>query len=79
MAPPRRLDQTLRRVVTRVAVLNLTYFGVEFAMALAIEGDQRQETRYGHSDQVCKTLGCVRAETSFCVTVLKGRSVHTAG
>ena len=26
-----RLDEGLRRVVARVAVLNLTYFGVEFS------------------------------------------------
>jgi Co/Zn/Cd efflux system component len=31
-----KLDEVLRRVVTRVAVLNLTYFGVEFCVALAI-------------------------------------------
>ena len=31
-----RLDEGLRRVVARVAVLNLTYFGVEFSVALAI-------------------------------------------
>ena len=31
-----RLDKGLRRVVARVAVLNLTYFGVEFSVALAI-------------------------------------------
>jgi Co/Zn/Cd efflux system component len=29
-------DETLRRVVRLVAVLNLSYFGVEFAVALAI-------------------------------------------
>jgi Co/Zn/Cd efflux system component len=31
-----KFDETLRRVVTRVAVLNLAYFGVEFGVALAI-------------------------------------------
>ena len=31
-----KLDEALRRIVTRVAVLNLTYFGVEFGVALAI-------------------------------------------
>ena len=37
MAPsPGKLDEALRRVVARVAVLNLTYFGVEFGVALAI-------------------------------------------
>ena len=34
--PLGKLDEALRRVVTRVAVLNLTYFGVEFAVALDI-------------------------------------------
>jgi Co/Zn/Cd efflux system component len=34
--PGARLDKALRRVVARVAVLNLTYFGVEFSVALAI-------------------------------------------
>jgi hypothetical protein len=34
--PLSKLDEGLRRVVARVAVLNLTYFGVEFAVALAI-------------------------------------------
>ena len=29
-------DESLRRVVARVALLNLTYFGVEFGVALAI-------------------------------------------
>ena len=29
-------DESLRRVVARVALLNLTYFGVEFSVALAI-------------------------------------------
>jgi Co/Zn/Cd efflux system component len=37
MAPPLgKLDEALRRVVARVAVLNLIYFGVEFGVALAI-------------------------------------------
>jgi Co/Zn/Cd efflux system component len=37
MAPsPGKLDEALRRVVARVAVLNLTYFGVEFGVAFAI-------------------------------------------
>ena len=31
-----KLDEALRRVVARVAVLNLTYFGVEFGVALVI-------------------------------------------
>ena len=31
-----RLDEGLRRVVARVSMLNLTYFGVEFSVALAI-------------------------------------------
>ena len=35
-APLGKLDEALRRVVARVAVLNLTYFGVEFGVALAI-------------------------------------------
>ena len=34
--PLGKLDEALRRVVARVAVLNLTYFGVEFGVALAI-------------------------------------------
>jgi Co/Zn/Cd efflux system component len=34
--PLDKLDEALRRVVTRVAALNLTYFGVEFGVALAI-------------------------------------------
>jgi hypothetical protein len=34
--PGARLDKALRRVVARVTVLNLTYFGVEFSVALAI-------------------------------------------
>jgi hypothetical protein len=34
--PGARLGKALRRVVARVAVLNLTYFGVEFSVALAI-------------------------------------------
>ena len=35
-APLGKLDEALRRVVARVAVLNLTYFSVEFGVALAI-------------------------------------------
>ena len=35
-APLGKLDEALRRVVARVAVLNFTYFGVEFGVALAI-------------------------------------------
>jgi Co/Zn/Cd efflux system component len=35
-APLGKLDEALRRVVARVAVLNLTYFGVEFGVAFAI-------------------------------------------
>ena len=35
-APLGKLDEALRRVVARVAVLNLAYFGVEFGVALAI-------------------------------------------
>ena len=31
-----KIDEGLRRVVALVAVLNLTYFGVEFSVALAI-------------------------------------------
>jgi Co/Zn/Cd efflux system component len=34
--PTEKLDQGLRRVVARVALLNLAYFGVEFGVALAI-------------------------------------------
>jgi Co/Zn/Cd efflux system component len=34
--PLSKWDEGLRRVVARVAVLNLSYFGVEFAVALAI-------------------------------------------
>jgi Co/Zn/Cd efflux system component len=30
------VDQSLRRAVARVALLNLAYFGVEFSVALAI-------------------------------------------
>jgi Co/Zn/Cd efflux system component len=36
VAPLGKVDEALRRVVARVAVLNLTYFGVEFGVALAI-------------------------------------------
>src|SRR6185437_7877231 len=35
-APLGKLDEALRRVVARVAVLNLAYFGVEFGVARAI-------------------------------------------
>ena len=38
-APPGKLDEALRWVVTRVGVLNLTYFGVEFGAALAISSE----------------------------------------
>ena len=34
--PPSEIDESLRRVVARVALLNLAYFGVEFSVALAI-------------------------------------------
>jgi len=34
--PAEKLDQGLRWVVTRAALLNLAYFGVEFSVALAI-------------------------------------------
>jgi Co/Zn/Cd efflux system component len=34
--PLSEIDESLRRVVARVALLNLTYFGVEFSVALAI-------------------------------------------
>jgi Co/Zn/Cd efflux system component len=34
--PLSKLDEGLRRVVARVALLNLAYFGVEFSVALAI-------------------------------------------
>lgn len=34
--PAENLDEGLRRVVARVALLNLSYFGVEFSVALAI-------------------------------------------
>ena len=34
--PDEKLDQGLRRIVGRVALLNLAYFGVEFSVALAI-------------------------------------------
>ena len=34
--PLSKLDEGLRRVVVRVAALNLTYFGVEFSVALGI-------------------------------------------
>jgi Co/Zn/Cd efflux system component len=33
---PVRIDEGLRRVVRRVALLNLGYFGIEFAVAIAI-------------------------------------------
>ena len=34
--PAEKLDEGLRRVVARVALLNLAYFGVEFSVALVI-------------------------------------------
>jgi Co/Zn/Cd efflux system component len=34
--PLSETDEGLRRVVARVALLNLAYFGVEFSVALAI-------------------------------------------
>jgi Co/Zn/Cd efflux system component len=34
--PVREMTDTLRRVVARVAVLNLGYFGIEISVALAI-------------------------------------------
>src|SRR6478735_6867536 len=34
--PTEKLDQGLRRVVARVALLNLAYFGIEFSVALGI-------------------------------------------
>jgi Co/Zn/Cd efflux system component len=34
--PVREMNEALRRVVARVALLNLAYFGVEFSVALAI-------------------------------------------
>jgi Co/Zn/Cd efflux system component len=34
--PAEKLDKGLRRVVARVALLNLAYFGIEFSVALAI-------------------------------------------
>jgi Co/Zn/Cd efflux system component len=34
--PLSEMDEGLRRVVARVALLNLAYFGVEFSVALAI-------------------------------------------
>ena len=34
--PPEKLDEGLRRIVRRVALLNLAYFGVEFSVALSI-------------------------------------------
>jgi hypothetical protein len=34
--PAEKLDEGLRRIVGRVALLNLAYFGVEFSVALAI-------------------------------------------
>jgi hypothetical protein len=32
--PPGKLDEGLRWVVARVALLNLAYFGIEFSVAL---------------------------------------------
>jgi Co/Zn/Cd efflux system component len=34
--PVRELNDTVRRVVARVALMNLGYFGIEFGVALAI-------------------------------------------
>jgi hypothetical protein len=34
--PAEKLDERLRWVVARVALLNLAYFGIEFSVALAI-------------------------------------------
>jgi hypothetical protein len=34
--PAEKLDEGLRRIVGRVALLNLAYFGVEFSVALVI-------------------------------------------
>jgi Co/Zn/Cd efflux system component len=34
--PREKLDEGLRRIVRRVALLNLSYFGIEFSVALAI-------------------------------------------
>ena len=36
VSAPAAVDQALRRVVAVVALLNLGYFGIEFAVALAI-------------------------------------------
>ncbi len=35
-APLGKLDEALRRVVARVAVLNLAYFGVEFGVEFGV-------------------------------------------
>ena len=37
---PTQTDSGLRRVVLIVALLNLAYFGIEFAVALAIGGNE---------------------------------------